>query len=338
MSRFPRCLVLAAFGALAATPALAEGGVGLGRPATLAEVAAWDLDIGPDGTGLPAGSGDVGTGDELFQDNCAACHGVFAEGLDNWPKLAGGDGTLDQADPVKTVGSYWPLLSTVYDYVRRSMPFGNAQSLSDDDVYAIVAYILYSNDLVGDDFVLSNETFADIVLPNADGFIVDDRDTAELPAFSGEPCMEACKETVEITMRARVLDVTPEDASDSPGTKTAPRAAAGDLSPDPDLVAEGETVFRKCKSCHQVGEGAKNRTGPHLNGVIGRQAGAVDGFRYSADMAEAGRAGLVWTDETLAEFLANPKAFMARTRMSFAGFRDPADIAAVTAYLKRAGG
>lgn len=141
-----------------------DGPMGLGRVALPEEVAAWDLDVSPDGTGLPVGSGSVEDGDALFQDYCAVCHGVFAEGVDNWPKLAGGADTLDREDPLKTVGSYWPYLSTVWDYVHRSMPFGNAQSLSADEVYAITAYILYSNDLVEDDFVLSNENFTEIEL------------------------------------------------------------------------------------------------------------------------------------------------------------------------------
>ena len=112
---------------------------GLGRPALPEEIAAWNLDVHPDGTGLPDGSGDVLTGEEVFADKCAACHGDFAEGVDNWPKLAGGMGTLADKDPLKTVGSYWPYLSTTWDYVNRSMPFGNAQSLTPDEVYAMVA-------------------------------------------------------------------------------------------------------------------------------------------------------------------------------------------------------
>ena len=95
------------------------------------------------------------------------------------PKLAGGADTLDHEDPLKTVGSYWPHLSTAFDYIKRSMPYGNAGTLSDDETYAIVAYILYSNDLIDDDFVLSNETFFDVEMPNADGFIVDDRAETE---------------------------------------------------------------------------------------------------------------------------------------------------------------
>lgn len=210
MLKYRDLLIGTALAAALATPALADT-FGLGRPALPEEIAAWDLDVSPDGTGLPVGSGDVMTGDELFYDNCAACHGDFAEGVDNWPSLAGGLGTLDHDDPEKTVGSYWPYLSTAWDYVHRSMPFGGAQTLAPDDVYAIVAYILYSNDLVDEDFVLSNENFLEVEMPNANGFIIDDRDTVEVPVFTREPCMSNCKDSVEITMRATVLDVTPDE-------------------------------------------------------------------------------------------------------------------------------
>ena len=114
------------------------------------------------------------------------------------------------------MGSYWPYLSTVWDYVNRSMPFGNAQSLSPDEVYAITAYILYSNFLVEDDFTLSHENFTEVEMPNADGFIVDDRAETEYAIWHGEPCMENCKDSVEITMRAAVLDVTPDEEGPRP--------------------------------------------------------------------------------------------------------------------------
>ncbi|NNL19036.1 MAG: c-type cytochrome, partial [Boseongicola sp.] len=185
---------------------------GLGREAMAEEIAAWDVDVLPDGRGLPIGSGDVWTGDEVFAEKCASCHGDFAEGRDAWPVLAGGFDTLADEDPVKTVGSYWPYLSTVWDYVHRSMPFGAAGTLTDDEVYAITAYILYSNDLVDDDFTLSNETFLDVEMYNADGFIVDDRPTTEYTIWSGEPCMSNClSEPVAITRRASDVGVTPAD-------------------------------------------------------------------------------------------------------------------------------
>lgn len=191
--------------------------LGLGREALPEEIAAWDVKVMPDGRGLPEGSGDVATGEELFVEHCASCHGDFAEGLDNWPSLAGGEGTLDHDDPEKTVGSFWPYLSTAWDYIHRSMPFGQAQILTPDETYAITAYILYSNMLVEDDFVLSNENFTEVVMPNADGFIVDDRPETEYTRFSQEPCMENCKENVEITRHASFLDVTPEDSADGGG-------------------------------------------------------------------------------------------------------------------------
>ena len=114
--------------------------------------------------------------------------------------------------PVKTIGSYWPYLSTVYDYVRRAMPFGNARALSDDDVYAITAYLLYLNDVVTeDDFELSNENFEEIRLPNEANFKPDDRLSEPEYAEKAEPCMSDCKPgPVVVDMRAAVLDVTPD--------------------------------------------------------------------------------------------------------------------------------
>ncbi len=347
---------------LLATPALAEK-IGLGRAALPEEVAAWDHDVRPDGLGLPEGSGDVLTGEELFSESCAVCHGEFAEGVDNWPKLAGGMGTLDRDDPLKTVGSYWPYLSTTWDYIHRSMPFGNAQSLSNDDVYAMVAYILYSNDLVDDDFVLSKETFAEVEMPNAGGFILDDRDTTELPAFIREPCMTDCKDSVEITAHATVLDVTPNDTTDdgpvaevvvATAEEPTPEAAVAEPAPeaaaepaaeapvetaaaDPELVAAGEKVFKKCAACHKVGDGAKNAVGPVLNGIVGRAAGTVEGFKYSKPMLDAGAGGLVWTHDELSAYLADPKGYMPKNKMSFAGLKKDSDLQAVIAYLSTFG-
>lgn len=332
-------LLIAALG-LIAGPALADK-FGLGRVALPEEIAAWDGDISPDGTGLPTGSGDAIDGEEIFAQQCAACHGDFAEGIDNWPKLAGGADTLDHEDPLKTVGSYWPYLSTAYDYIKRSMPYGNAGTLSDDDVYAIVAYILYSNDLIEDDFVLSNETFFDVEMPNADGFIVDDRAETEYPQWTGEPCMENCKDgEVKVTMRAMVLDVTPEEeSSELEATEVVAEevveteAAVEVATLDPELVKAGENVFKKCKACHQIGEGAKNRSGPILTDVIGSEAGGVEGFKYSKALMKMASDGLVWDDEALRAFLAKPKKFMKGTKMSFAGLKKETDLDAITAYL-----
>ena len=352
MSRFLKALTAVL---LIASPAAAEP-LGLGRPATEAEIRAWDIDIRPDGLGLPEGRGTVAEGEEIYLERCAMCHGDFGEGVDRWPVLAGGQGTLTDDRPVKTIGSYWPYLSTVWDYVHRAMPFGQALSLEDDEVYAIVAYLLYLNDLVDEDFELTRENFTEIRLPNENGFYDDPRPDIPTLEKDGPPCMTNCKETVEITMRARVLDVTPEDETSRPrkpivsvpvdidgeAEKQGAAPAAGEAvtavasaGPDPALVARGEKVFKKCKACHAVGKGAKNKVGPHLNGVVGRAAAAVEGFRYSKAMKAKGEEGLVWTPETLDAFLAKPKAVVPKTRMSFAGLKKAEDREALIAYLSR---
>jgi len=210
----PAFLLLLGLAATPLGPACAAEpgrGFGLGRPATAEEIRAWDIDVRPDGRGLPEGSGTAAEGEPIFADKCASCHGDFAEGLDRWTALAGGVGTLQSDNPVRTIGSYWPYLSTAYDYIFRAMPFGNAQSLKPDEVYALIAYILLMNGIIADDrFALSNENFNSVRLPNENNFIEDNRpDTATLK--DGEPCMNDCKPQVEVTMRARVLDVTPEN-------------------------------------------------------------------------------------------------------------------------------
>lgn len=315
-----------------------DGGFGLGRAALPEEVAAWDIDIRPDGAGLPVGSGDVWTGEEVFVDYCSACHGDFGEAVGRWPVLAGGFGSLDGEDPVKTIGSYWPYLSTVWDYVHRAMPYGAAQSLSDDEVYAVTAYLLYLNEVVDDDFVLSNETFADVVMPNQDAFFMDDRAEVELPLFTQEPCMTDCTDgPVAITMNAAVLDVTPDEGGDEAIEEEAvveEEAEPEDTGPDPELVAAGESVFRQCSTCHQVGDSARNGAGPVLNGVIGATAGTHDGFRYSPVMTGAGEEGLVWTEENLAAYLADPRGFLRGNRMAFRGLSSEEDITAVIAYIQ----
>lgn len=344
MSKFLKTALAGAIVAGAAAGAGADT-LGLGRAADPAEIAAWDIDVRPDGAGLPEGSGDVLTGEEVFLEKCAVCHGDFAEGAGRWPVLAGGEGTLAGEDPVKTVGSYWPYLSTAWDYVHRAMPFGDAQSLTDDEVYAIVAYILYSNDIVDDEFTLSHENFLEVEMPNADGFIPDDRTQSPLWG-AREVCMTNCKTEAKITKRAAVLDVTPEDESGATGgadggaapaeAETAAAPAADPHAIDEALAARGEAVFKKCKACHQVGADAKNRVGPTLNGVVGAQIGAVDGFKYSKAFRALSDENAVWDEAALDGFLAKPKAWAKGTKMSFAGLKSEDDRRAVVEYLKAA--
>ena len=213
MLKSARLVITAIVCSLVVMPAAEAGSTkkfGLGRAATTAEVKAWDIDVRPDGQGLPEGKGKVSDGETIYNEQCAACHGDFGEGVDRWPVLVGGEGTLKSEDPVKTVGSYWPYASTVFDYIKRAMPFGNAQSLSNDETYAVTAYLLYMNEIIKkEDFVLSNKNFASIKMPNEKNFISDKRPDTPLMK-SKAPCMKNCKAEVKVTGRARVLDVTPD--------------------------------------------------------------------------------------------------------------------------------
>jgi cytochrome c len=195
--------------AQAAQPAAKK--TGLGRAAHPEEVKAWDIDVRPDGQGLPAGRGSVRQGEDLYQTQCASCHGEFGESAGRWPMLAGGRGSLKSEGPEKTVGSFWPFASTAFDYIKRAMPYGNARSLTDDEVYAITAYVLFLNDLVKEDFELTRDNFTSVKLPNVGEFNDDDRETTEKHFWRKEPCMTNCKpEPARVTGRARVLDVTPD--------------------------------------------------------------------------------------------------------------------------------
>ena len=182
---------------------------GLGKLATAEEVAGWDIDVRPDGKGAPVGVGTAALGEEIYTERCAACHGDFGEGIDRWPVLVGGQGTLDSHDPVKTVGSYWPYASTIYDYVYRAMPFGEAQSLTHDETYSVVAYLLFMNDVIEEeDMQLSNANIGSIKMPNRDGFMLPDPRPDGQP--QGEPCMKNCSVSTKIIGKARNIDVTPE--------------------------------------------------------------------------------------------------------------------------------
>jgi cytochrome c len=197
--------------AIAAPPAAAQK-LGLGREATAEEIRGWDIDIRPDGQGLPPGKGTARQGEEIFIAQCATCHGDFGEGRDRWPALVGGHGTLKNDRPDKTIGSFWSSASTIFDYIKRAMPFGNAQSLSDDEVYSLTAYLLLANDVIKDqDFELTAKTFTSIRMPNADTFFDDDRESAEKQFWNRKVCMKDCRsDPPAVLNRARTLDVTPD--------------------------------------------------------------------------------------------------------------------------------
>ena len=167
-------VVLAILLCASASTARAQTPYGIGRPATAAEIAGWNIDIDRDGSNLPQGSGSVSHGREVFVQQCASCHGDKGEGGIG-DRLVGGQGTIGTAKPVRTVGSYWPYAPTLFDYIRRAMPQNAPQSLSDEDVYAVSAYILTEAKIIDKSMVLDAKTLPPIEMPNRSGFVPDPR-------------------------------------------------------------------------------------------------------------------------------------------------------------------
>lgn len=148
----------------------APQGPGLGRPATAAEVARWNREIAPDGSGLPPGRGTAEQGRAVYEQQCLSCHGKYGLG-DSGDQLAGAQKGLTSDYPEKTIGNFWPYASTLFDFIRRSMPMTAPQSLGNDEVYAVTAYLLYLNGIIGENDELNAVTLPDIKMPNRDGFI-----------------------------------------------------------------------------------------------------------------------------------------------------------------------
>lgn len=170
-----------------AASAAADQKHGLGHPVTEAQIASWNIDVAPDGKNLPSGQGTVIEGEKIYQTTCLACHGVNLEG-GMGPALMGGKGTLTSQKPMKTVGSYWPYATTLFDYVRRAMPFQQPQSLSNDQVYSVVGYILNKNELLQVNATVNADTLTKVKMPNRDAFYVDDRPDVKVTA-----CYKDCK-------------------------------------------------------------------------------------------------------------------------------------------------
>ncbi|HBP29882.1 MAG: c-type cytochrome [Advenella sp.] len=168
----------------------AEQKFGFGHPVTPEEIVAWDINVFADGRNLPDGSGTVTQGGAIYAQQCASCHGSKGEG-GSGDKLVGGIGKLASGKPVKTVGSYWPYAPTLFDYIRRAMPLTAPQSLNNEQVYAVTAYLLHLNGLVEQDARLDAKSLAAIKMPNRDGFVPDPRpDVPQTPGSTDKPASD----------------------------------------------------------------------------------------------------------------------------------------------------
>jgi S-disulfanyl-L-cysteine oxidoreductase SoxD len=147
---------------------------GVGRPPTAEEVRAWDLTIRPDGQGLPPGSGTAALGQAVYAERCAACHGETGEDP-KYSRLVGGHGTLATAQPIRTIGSFWQYAPTLWSYIRRAQPYDQPGSLTPDQVYAVTAYLLHRNGIIGEPDVMDATTLPLVKMPNRDGFVPDPR-------------------------------------------------------------------------------------------------------------------------------------------------------------------
>jgi cytochrome c len=168
--RWHRVFFLATTFAAALAPAVHANE--FGRPATGNEIKLWDIDVRPDGTGLPDGGGTVARGKQVYVDNCEVCHGPNGQGGIK-DQLVGGQGSLASDKPIKTVGSYWPYATTLFDYIQRAMPYPAPGSLSVDDAYAVSGFILSLNGILLPDGKLDKESLPNIRMPNLNGFIPD---------------------------------------------------------------------------------------------------------------------------------------------------------------------
>lgn len=242
-----------------AASALADAGTryGFGTPISPADIAPWNIDVnGLTGAGLPPGSGSVAQGSRIWESKCSACHGDFGEGAGRYPVIAGGRGTLKDEVPQKTVGSFWPYAPTLFDYIRRAMPFPAPESLSNDEVYALTAYVLNLNDIVPKTAVMDAKTLAAVRMPNRNGFIKAKPDTKNVA------CMRACKPLpVKITSDLVNLHVTPSEREvgdvgstiELNATGTPPPLGASAAPPAAVKFAQvGPIIAQRCTVCHSA--------------------------------------------------------------------------------------
>ena len=239
---------------------------GFGKTATPEEIAGWDIDVRPDGTGLPKGRGSVAEGEKIYDEKCASCHGTFGES-NSYLQIAGGVGSLRTDQPTRTTGSKLNYATTLWDYINRAMPFNAPQTLSPDEVYALTAYVLNLNDIVPADAVLDQESLPKLKMPNRDGFTTCHgfmrRDGK--PDTHNTACMHDC--VTEVRLSSQMPDYA-RDQHGNLAEQTAPRAApVGKAQTRSPLDLAKASA---CTACHGV---SGKLVGPGFRDVAARYAG-----------------------------------------------------------------
>jgi S-disulfanyl-L-cysteine oxidoreductase SoxD len=240
---------------------------GFGKPASPAEIAGWDIDVRPDGTGLPKGRGSVEQGQALYDDKCASCHGTFGES-NSYLQLAGGVGSLGSDQPIRTTGSKLNYATTLWDYINRAMPFTAPQTLKPDEVYALTAYVLNLNDILPADAVLDQDSLPKVRMPNRDGFTTNHgfmrRDGK--PDTHNTACMTDCAKDV------RLSSEMPDYARDQFGNLAEQRRTVGGAGAPAAAAKSGLELAKAaaCTTCHGV---SGRVVGPGFREIAAKYAG-----------------------------------------------------------------
>ena len=258
---------------------------GFGQPATPAEIAGWDIDVRPDGTGLPRGQGSVAQGQTIYDEKCASCHGTFGES-NSYLQIAGGVGSLGTDQPVRTTGSKLNYATTLWDYINRAMPFNAPKSLTPDEVYALTAYVLNLNDILPADAVLDQQSLPAVKMPNRDGLTTAHgfmrRDG--VPDTRNVACMKNCAPEIRLTSEL------PDYARDQHGD-IALQARALAVAPAATASRSGLDAARAaaCTACHGITE---KLVGPSFRSIGEKYAGEGTAESRLVAKVKAGGGGI----------------------------------------------
>lgn len=287
---------MATVGQVAAEPP-GEGRYGFGTAATAQQVAAWNIDVRPDGEGLPVGHGSVEEGQSVYDQKCASCHGIFGESGD-YIQIAGGAGSLRGQQPVRTVGSLLPHATTLWDYINRAMPFPNSKSLTANEVYAVTAYILNLNDIVPPGTTLDQKSLPLVNMPNRNGFT----QNHGFMTVRGKPdvivadCMRNCAATVKVTselppnfIAQNYGDISSQFRGLATMSERAAEAGAvggDDIAPKKEGAALAQA--NGCALCHGVDH---KIVGPAFHDIAAKYRGSPDALDALTHKVRAGGAG-----------------------------------------------